>query len=113
MLGLEICDGAEVICLRRIGRKPVCADKAAPHAAVNDDQPFARPMVYPFRSHHSQTARCPISRLDVDVLGPQARGTVIPVAAVRQRDSGTAAILACEALILGRPADGAASGLKK
>jgi hypothetical protein len=86
---------------------------AAAHAPMHDHQPLARAVLEVIGPHKPVTVRSAISRPDIDVLRPQARRTVIAVAAVGERHDRLAAVLAREALILDSPADGSASGLKK
>ena len=80
---------------------------------MNDHQPFAWPVVHSVRAHKAMAIRCTIPWPDIDVLGPQAQRTMIAVTAVGQRHHFSTAVLADKALILGSPADGSASRLKK
>jgi hypothetical protein len=80
---------------------------------VNDHQPFARPLVHSVRAHQTMAIRSSIAWPDVDVHRPQAQRAMIAVTAVGQRRHHGTAVRADKALILGSPADGSASRLKK
>jgi hypothetical protein len=102
-----------VVRLGGIAGDPIGAAESASHAAVNDHQSFAGSVIHSLRTHEAMALRCSITWRDVHVPGPQAQRTVIAVTAVRQRHYRSAAVLADESPILGRPADGSASRLKK
>jgi hypothetical protein len=106
-------DRVDVIVLDGVSGNPVGAQDAAPGAAVNDHQALARAGVNPLGPHRRAAAGRPVAGNDVDVPGPQAARTVVAVTPVRQRHHLGAAGRAREALILGSPADGSASGSKK
>jgi hypothetical protein len=80
---------------------------------VNHHEPSAAAVLDAFGAHQTATGRGPVAGFDVDVIGAQARRAVGAVAPVAQRCDARAAVLACEALVLGGPADGSASGSKK
>jgi hypothetical protein len=80
---------------------------------VDDHESLTAALFHGFGSHESTAHGGAVAGLDVDVLGPQARGTVVPVTTVGQRRDIRAAILASEALVLGGPADGSASGIEE
>jgi hypothetical protein len=109
----EICERANVIGLSGIAGDSIDAAESASQATVNDHQPFAGPVVHSLRPHQAEAVRCAIPGLEVDMLRPQAHRTMIAVTAVGQRCDRCAAVVADEALILGTPADGSASRLKK
>jgi hypothetical protein len=109
----EVGDRVDVIRLSCITRHAIGARESASQAAVNDHQSFAGPVVHALRTHQATAIRSAILWPDIDVLRPQARRAVIAVTAISQRRHYSAAVLADEGLILGRPADGSASRLKK
>jgi len=55
----------------------------------------------------------PVAEAGAGVPGAQARRAVAAVAPVAERCDAHTAVLACEALVLGGPADGCACGSKK
>jgi hypothetical protein len=99
--------------MRRVIGDAIGLPGTAAQAAVHDYQPLARAVLEVIGPHEPVATGRTISRSDIDVLRPQARRTVVAVAAVGERRDRVAAVLAREALILGGPADGSASGLKK
>jgi hypothetical protein len=106
-------NGVDVIALLRIVGDPVAPRETAGQTPVDDRESLAAALLHAFGPHESMTHGSPVTGLNVDVLGPQAHGTVVPVTAVGQRRDIRAAILASEALILGGPADGSASGIEE
>jgi hypothetical protein len=95
----------------------VVGDAVGPHesargAAMDDHDSFAAAVLDLYRPHQTSASCGAIAGFDVDVLGPQASRAVVAVAPVGQRHD-RAAVLTYEALILGVPADGSASGSKK
>ena len=80
---------------------------------MNDRQPVAPALLEPQRAHQSAAAGRAVAWLDVEMTRPQAGRAVIAVAPVAHRRDRSPAVAAREAPILGRPADGSASGLKK
>jgi hypothetical protein len=80
---------------------------------VDQHETFAAAVLDALGSHHAVAGRGPVTGVDVDVLGAQARRAVVAVAPVAERGDARTAVLACEALVLGGPADGSASGSKK
>src|SRR5262249_1272674 len=109
----EVRGRADVVGLSGVAGYSVGAAAPASHATVNDHQPFARPVVHSHRTHQAMAWRCAITWREVDVLGPQAQRTVVAVTAIRERRYRSAAVLADESPILGKPADASASRFKK
>jgi hypothetical protein len=103
----------DVVALRGIVRDPVGPGEAAGDAPVDDYESLAAALLDPFGAHEPAAGRGPVPGLDVDVLGPHTRRAVVAVAAVTQRHHVRSAVFAGEALVLGGPGDGSASGLKK
>jgi hypothetical protein len=105
--------GVDVIALRGIVGDPVGPRETASHTPVDDHESLAAAPFHAFGPHESMAHGGPVAGLDVDVLGPQAHGTVVPIASVGKWRDIRAAILASEALVLGGPADGSASGIEE
>jgi len=106
-------DRVDTVALHRVVGDPVRTDEAADDAPVDQHEPPAPAMLDALGAHQSAAGRGPVAGVDVDVLGAQARRTVVAVAAAAERCDARTAVLACEALVLGGPADGSASGSKK
>ncbi len=106
-------DRVDVVALHWVVGDPVGTDEAADDAPVDQHEPFAAAVLDALGAHHAAAGRGPVAGVDVDVLGAQARRAVVAVAPVAERCDARTAVLACEALVLGGPADGSASGSKK
>jgi hypothetical protein len=111
--GYQGRDRVDVVTLDRVVCNAVSPDEAALDAPVDHRQALAAAMVDPLRLHQSAAVRRAIAGLDVEMPRPQARGAVVAITAVGQRQYRDAAPCTAEALILGSPADGSASGLKR
>jgi hypothetical protein len=102
-----------VVAPNRVVGDPVGTDEAALYAPVNQDKPFAAAVLHALGEHDAAAGRGAVAGVDVDVLGVQARGAVVAIAPVAERWDARSAVLTREALVLGCPADGSASGSKK
>src|SRR5215470_15948392 len=85
----------DVVGLHRPLRDAVRAQSSAAQTAVDDLQVFLA-SVQSDRLHESEARRRPVARSLVDVNGPETARTVIPVASVRERLHGLAALRAHE-----------------
>jgi hypothetical protein len=112
-LGHQRDDRVDVIALYWVVGDPVRTDEAADHAPVDQHKPLAAAVLGTLGAHQAAAGRGPVARADIDVLGAQARRAVVAVAPVAERRDARTAVLACEALVLGGPADGSASRSKK
>jgi hypothetical protein len=111
--GHELDDSSGVAAVSHVQGEAVSAPETALDAAMDHHQPLARSLVDGLRPHQTRAARGAIAGCQVDVLGPQARRAVVSVIPVAQRRYLRTAVLTRKTLILGGPADGSASGLKK
>jgi hypothetical protein len=80
---------------------------------MHDHQALSRPVLKMLGPHRAAAVGRPVAWCHVDVHRPQAPRAVITVAAIGDRPYCDAATRAGEFLILGGPADGSASRLKK
>jgi hypothetical protein len=112
-LGHQRGDRVDVVALHWVGGDPVRTGEAADHAPVDQHEPLAAAVLDTLGAHQAAAGRGPVAGTDIDVLGAQARRAVVAVAPVAERCDARTAVLAREALVLGGPADGSASGSKK
>jgi len=111
--GYQRDDRVDVVALHWVVGDPVRTGEAAGHAPVDQHEPFAAAVLDTHGPHQAAAGRGPVAGADIDVLGAQARRAVVAVTPVAERCDPRTAVLACEALVLGGPADGSASGSKK